>query len=426
MGICDTREEREALAVAGHLNAAHIELVALVRHLESTGTWAVDGVRSVEHWLGWQLGLSSAEAARAVRVAAAFDTHPVLCGMFTDGRLSIAQAALAVTVDATRDAELAEVAAHCTLSQLRVFVKVMKLADTPRPAEDPEPRREFFEFGTDTDGWLNGRFGLEPEHGQLVKHALEQCRDALFHQRSADPPADPVTDREVVANPNTSPRVRWVDALAEMARRGLDGEPSELRRDRYRINLFIDLDTIIDGVDGVDGGDGPSACWITRDGVPGWLTERVLCNGNVTPTFIRDSKPVSVGRTQRIVPERTRRLVLHRDGHKCRVPWCNRTRWLDVHHIVHWADGGPTDTWNLVGVCDRCHTAIHQGYFTIEGNADDPMGLTFRDRFRRIIPLHPTPPKPGAPPPPTPVEYRHPYGERLDHSEIWVNPSRIA
>ena len=56
---------------------------------------------------------------------------------------------------------------------------------------------------------------------------------------------------------------------------------------------------------------------------------------------------MSVGRTQRIVPERTRRLILRRDG-GCRVPGCGHDRIVQIHHIIHWLDSGPTDTSNLI------------------------------------------------------------------------------
>ncbi|MCA1822493.1 MAG: HNH endonuclease, partial [Pseudonocardia sp.] len=60
-----------------------------------------------------------------------------------------------------------------------------------------------------------------------------------------------------------------------------------------------------------------------------------------------EGRALSVGRAFRIVPERTRVAVEDRDA-GCRVPGCERSRWLHVHHIRHWEDGGPTDTPNLV------------------------------------------------------------------------------
>ncbi|MDQ6798093.1 MAG: HNH endonuclease, partial [Actinomycetota bacterium] len=51
-------------------------------------------------------------------------------------------------------------------------------------------------------------------------------------------------------------------------------------------------------------------------------------------------------------PNRTRLAIEERDG-GCRVPGCDRTRWLHVHHVVHWEDGGATDTSNLMSLCSN-------------------------------------------------------------------------
>jgi HNH endonuclease len=32
-----------------------------------------------------------------------------------------------------------------------------------------------------------------------------------------------------------------------------------------------------------------------------------------------------------------------------------------AHHLVHWADGGPTNLRNAALVCERHHTVVHQG-----------------------------------------------------------------
>ncbi|MCA1683528.1 MAG: HNH endonuclease [Actinobacteria bacterium] len=118
-----------------------------------------------------------------------------------------------------------------------------------------------------------------------------------------------------------------------------------------------------------------------------------------------------MGRTRRIVPDRTRVAVEHRDG-GCRVPGCDRRRWLQVHHIVHWEDGGPTDTPNLVALCSRHHRLHHQGRLGISGDSDDPDGLEFTDHAgRRLTGC-------GRPAPSGELvltaTYAHPTGERLD------------
>ena len=59
--------------------------------------------------------------------------------------------------------------------------------------------------------------------------------------------------------------------------------------------------------------------------MPDGVRDRVACDGRIQPVWERDGVPFSVGRTQRIVPERTRRVVLLRDG-GCKVPGCGHDR----------------------------------------------------------------------------------------------------
>ena len=40
---------------------------------------------------------------------------------------------------------------------------------------------------------------------------------------------------------------------------------------------------------------------------------------------------------------------------------CHQTHHLKAHHLIHWADGGPTDLDNLILLCQFHHTAVHEG-----------------------------------------------------------------
>jgi hypothetical protein len=48
------------------------------------------------------------------------------------------------------------------------------------------------------------------------------------------------------------------------------------------------------------------------------------------------------------------------------VPGCTNTRFVDGHHIQHWADGGDTKLTNLVSLCRRHHRFVHEYGFTIQ------------------------------------------------------------
>jgi hypothetical protein len=103
-----------------------------------------------------------------------------------------------------------------------------------------------------------------------------------------------------------------------------------------------------------------------------------------------EGEPLSVGRKSRAVPPAIRRALKARDD-GCRFPGCTRTRFVDAHHIEHWADGGETSLDNLVQLCRHHHRLVHEGGFACER---EPGGrLRFRDRRDQKLPasvrLHP-------------------------------------
>ena len=88
-----------------------------------------------------------------------------------------------------------------------------------------------------------------------------------------------------------------------------------------------------------------------------------------------DGEPLNVGRKTRAIPPAMMRALRLRD-HGCRFPGCSCTRWVDGHHIHHWADGGETRLSNLVLLCRFHHRLIHEGGFSLV-RTDDGV-LVFR------------------------------------------------
>ena len=102
-----------------------------------------------------------------------------------------------------------------------------------------------------------------------------------------------------------------------------------------------------------------------------------------TVVGVRHGRPVSLGRSTRIVPTRLRQLIEERDR-GCRVPGCTATR-VQIHHVRHWEDGGVTAPSNLVALCHRHHRLHHGGGLQIDGDPERPDGLVFVDRFGRGV-----------------------------------------
>ncbi|MHB1488712.1 MAG: HNH endonuclease signature motif containing protein [Acidimicrobiales bacterium] len=77
---------------------------------------------------------------------------------------------------------------------------------------------------------------------------------------------------------------------------------------------------------------------------------------------------LGVGRMTRSIPAWLYRVLRHRDR-GCRFPGCGQGRLIHAHHIRHWADGGPTEQGNLILICRYHHRLVHEGGWSITGDA---------------------------------------------------------
>ena len=90
----------------------------------------------------------------------------------------------------------------------------------------------------------------------------------------------------------------------------------------------------------------------------------LACDCTITRIVLDEHEvPLKLGRTQRLVPASLRRAVVARDVGcvRCGAP----AAWSQVHHLVHWSQGGPTDLDNLGLLCGRCHRELHRGYWEL-------------------------------------------------------------
>jgi len=93
---------------------------------------------------------------------------------------------------------------------------------------------------------------------------------------------------------------------------------------------------------------------------------RFSCDASIV-TLVEDAEgePLNAGRKTRTISAPLRRLLEARDQ-GCRFPGCCNARYIDMHHIRHWANGGETRPSNLVSLCRFHHRAVHEGGFNVE------------------------------------------------------------
>ena len=128
--------------------------------------------------------------------------------------------------------------------------------------------------------------------------------------------------------------------------------------DRQQIVVHVAAETLRNG--------GAGCCQI-EDGpsIPAETARRFSCDASVV-TLIEDEdgEPLNAGRKTRIISAPLRRLLTARDK-GCRFPGCCNARYIDMHHIRHWANGGETKPSNLVSLCRFHHRAVHESGFDV-------------------------------------------------------------
>ena len=132
---------------------------------------------------------------------------------------------------------------------------------------------------------------------------------------------------------------------------------------------------------------------------------RIACDAWLRALVVdRDGNPLDLGRRRRLATGRVRDAVYARDRGTCRYPGCERTRWLDVHHLDHWADHhGRTEPPNLVVICGFHHRAVHEGGTALRMDARGAVTAHLPDggsctRRRRSTPApRPWPASPARP-----------------------------
>ena len=346
--LCVAAEQMAAL-----VGAAHAELLDLIAAVDHKGSWRDDGATSTTAWVVEILRVSWGTAKEWVRVAKALEQLPRVREAFAEGTLSWDQVRHAtVFVEPEDDEDAARDLPGLTAAQIEQRAKFHRVRERRDANEANRFRSISWRKDADTGGYRYRGF-LPADEGAIVNAALEQRAERMGK--------DPVTG---LWDPLDR---RCADALVELARDDIAENPGP---DPSVVVVHVDSEV----VDGTAEGNG------SIDGIPIPVdsVRRLLCDSKVEYSVDGpDGTCVGIGRADRQPPRWLRRRCLKRDG-TCRFPGCGR-RIRQVHHIHHWTDGGVTDTCNLAGLCWEHHHLVHEGGWTIEGNADGE--LTFTSPF---------------------------------------------
>lgn len=340
--------------------ALQAERLRRLAEIHRRRTWERDGYLSTGAWLTHRFGLAWTGAARELGEADALRDMPLARSALREGELSGSAVQILVRAhDAhpqafrAHEPVLVEAARSLGERDLRRAVAYWRQAlDGPGSLRDAAAvhlaRR--LHLSPTLDGMVKLDGKLDAETGQTVMAAVDAVVSAEVRATAPD-------DQRTSAQ-------RRADALGEVCRQWLDGSSRpEVGGERPHVTVTVDLEALR--------GAAGTTCELGSDAViHPESARRLACDASVARVITgARSEPLDVGRRTAVVPPSIRRAVRVRDR-QCRFPGCDRPPpWCDAHHILHWADGGPTALSNLVLLCRRHHRLVHEAGFrvTMEG-----------------------------------------------------------
>lgn len=329
---------------AGLSSAAAARVCELIAVVDQRQSWMADGARTLSDWVAAKLRIRNKTAVQLVAISRRLVDLPLLTQHFASGELSIDQVdALSDIATADTEAELIEQATAMSNAALDRMARRHRGVSDEKEKSVWERRRLVRQWNLD--------------ESELKFHGRLPGAEA----RTFDEAIDSRVDR---MSPNSETglfdplQTRSADALVEMA--ATDGEGSGTPP---HVTVFTAADVLSTEDDGYAELDNTAP-------LSNKTAQRLACDAVIEPVFRDGKQVIGIGRRSRTVPGWLRRLVYERDGGQCQDPGCTNTHWLQVHHIIPWSRGGPTDLDNLILLCGIHHRRVHEDGWHITGPPD--------------------------------------------------------
>ncbi|VXB57224.1 HNH endonuclease signature motif containing protein [Nocardioides sp. AX2bis] len=213
--------------------------------------------------------------------------------------------------------------------------------------EEHEAHREcYLSLNDRGDGTFRGTFVIPTLHGRILQAALEKLTAPRRHTRDTD--GTPLTDESAQHGTSYGEKIGagFCELIEHLPTTGFDHGNT--------IGLLITaaLDKIAAGV-----GTGTLA---TGEVISIRSIRRLACNAGHLPVVLGgDSMPVDVGKSRRKFT-RHQGYALNTLHDTCGIAGCERPfAWCELHHLLEWSRGGPTDLRNALPLCGHHHRRAH-------------------------------------------------------------------
>jgi len=413
--------------------SALADMLELLVRFDDLEGWKNRGASHCAAWMNMEMGISPQLGWEYLRVGRKLRSLPTTRALFRAGKLSWSKVRVIVNV-ATAENEklLCHAALDAPFTDVKRICEEFRWNEDSKDDEDNENARALKQWESRTLKWDETSIGslriqlvLPPELAQAFLNSVENSL-------------------QKIDDPEASISQRRADAAILMAETSLQAAGKDIASaDRYQVIVSVDAsdlpaaatdsgtgltpDSCSDSCPDSSPESSPKSCSDSCSGaaipkkkptlkgagaIARETARRIACDCSITTNRHKNGEPTDIGRKSRIWPSAMARAIKERDQH-CQFNGCTRTHDLQIHHIVHWADGGTTCIENGVSLCQGCHTLVHEGGYFIQRvdthgerikeqfeqqtRADDPSMFAFekelrddRDSFNNVRNLSPT------------------------------------
>jgi hypothetical protein len=319
---------------------------------DAAGAFIGTGSRDTSEWLAKETGTSMRKNRTATELGEAMSKSSALADAVTSGSISSDKAVTVIGAAGNEvvDAALLSDVAGLPLNAVKPAVEEWRARNHPdRDADisDVQRNRRYLRLTDQPDGMTRVDGMLDSDSASTVRSAL----DGIMNLSTFD-------------STTRTREQRCADSFTQLCHATSKGEIKG-GRSNTKLLAMAPFETITERA----ALRGRTHVGTTLDAA---TVRKLACDAGIHRVITGPGSSIlDFGHETRLVSENLFLALVARDQH-CRWPGCTiRATWCDAHHIIEWADGGPTTDENCALLCHRHHQLSHQPGWKIDGTGSE-------------------------------------------------------
>lgn len=356
------------------LSRSKADLLGLIREFDTLGLAPEAGSRTTAGYLVRRFGIAPSTAHEYVHIAHRLGEFPYLEKYFSRGGVSYSAVRLLLKyLTEENEQELVDLACELGYRDLEIALTSREKIGGGGDAE----RNYYLRLHDEADGALRVHGVLNPADGAALKAGLKLgeisyygLEDLLEEGEAIEEPAPARPSRKTASGFGLPVGRMLLQSLMGLVHLARTAGKSTLTTPAAHVNIVATHDG--------------RAYMPNNIGAPSASVAGILANAKLRVSHVDESGLIiNTGRQFRLATSAQINALLVMWGGQCAAPGCTHTRFLEMHHIKDWIDGGLTNLDNLLPLCSACHSMVSDGYLKTLKDGPD-IHFIYRDGTRYV------------------------------------------